>query len=269
MLGGEQSQMRELESMDYNQRATGILNSSITRWAIIQSFRRVAKIGASEAIPTIKQQNEEAFRQLLESDFQKILKGGAPSLVELEKFNERNMTDFQTAVDSASIVLGHSILDSNAYEFCFLIADISPLDWEEVVKGRKPPLSDIKGKSYDELLREIVRSHIEKDVERQSITEKVQRIMERCYSSFPVLGDYKYEITTLQRIDNLRNDIVHGSGPVAVANCESDLSFLKTTTLYLFMLLHSKYGIVPDPEGYARAKAAERLEGLSREGFSL
>lgn len=83
-------------------------------------------------------------------------------------FTKNTINTFNSAIDSASLIFAHSILDAVAFEYCQLIAEDSPMSFKEKLSNKKLSLSDISNNSYEDLLKLQLNKFLE-DFERESM----------------------------------------------------------------------------------------------------
>jgi len=82
----------------------------------------------------------------------------------------------QAAVDAASLVFAHSIVDAAAVGFLRIAAMASPGDWEPFVDKRKWSVVEVREFGYKRLYRDILMKEL-KHIERNtSLPEKGQRL---------------------------------------------------------------------------------------------
>ena len=234
-----------------------------SRTAAVLSFRIVASYGVRYAVRKVEA-NSSDFAKKLCSDpefeglftnrssfFENI--GGVDGLAGL--MTARTVEDFEKAVDAASLVFTHSILDDASLGYCRVAAIVSPQDWEKFVIKKQISLEDVKSvkaSSFEEILKNKVFEYIDKDLENQSLLFKVDRLYEICQppTDFSGIKDYKFDRDHLKKLDDLRHDIVHGEGPVKkLPNGERDIEYLQKTTIHLLTLVNFKYDVKINPLG--------------------
>lgn len=166
-----------------------------------------------------------------------------------QSMTEAAVANARTAIDAASIVFAHSILDGAAYECCQVTALLAPLDWEQSVADRRVKLSDVKSTSYEDLVKANLQPVIE-ELDRKSLPQKIELLFQRCRppGGWAPMGDYKFDPNRIARFDELRHGIihVHGAGPREIPDLDTELDYLSSTTLFLLLLVNYKYGIKID-----------------------
>lgn len=239
--------------------ATNLLTKTferfISRSVIVGSFRIVGFLG-SQYVGTELDKNphfaDEFSHPLLselfidgEGSFKSI--GGYEDLGKY--ITKRKFEDFKTAVDAASLVFAHSILDDATLGYCRVTAIISPKDWEQLILNKETSLKEVKSKGIEEIIKTRLKEYIE-SLERERLLSKVELLFKLCRPprGFSRIANYKYDRDRLKELNNLRNSIVHGDGPIKkLPNGEEDIEFLFKTTLHLMTLITYRYGVEVNP----------------------
>lgn len=111
------------------------------------------------------------------------------------------------------------------------------------IEKKQIAISSLNGQSYDGVARDAVEQYIE-SLDRQSLLVKVDRLFSVCRPepNFEPMDEYAFDRTRLVRLDSLRNDVVHGSGPVtAMENCDDDVWYLQKTAFFFMGLVNMRY----------------------------
>jgi hypothetical protein len=139
----------------------------------------------------------------------------------------------QAAVDAASLVFAHSIVDAAAVGFLRIAAMASPGDWEPFVDKRKWSVVEVREFGYKRLYRDILMKEL-KHIERNtSLPEKGQRLRQLCRPQPDWEVPLNYDEEEIERIDRLRHEIIHGSALGSpIPEIKADLKFLENTGLY-------------------------------------
>jgi hypothetical protein len=214
-------------------------------------LRHVAQLGLPGAIPGIYQEwtqfalqlfNDPQYDHLFLDKEGAIREGGGVQGMG-RMMAENQLRAFQSAVEAASLMFAHSILDSAAMDYLRVTALQGPNDWAEHVNQKQVSISAILGKTYEELLDEKVSQHVE-TFDRQSLLVKVDKLFQICRPEpgFVPMDDYAFDRTRLQQLDSLRHEIVHGSGPVNdIRVTDNDIWFLQKTAFFLMALVNMRY----------------------------
>lgn len=222
-----------------------------SRFAIVSSLRKVANLGALAVTSQVYAKTTAFAYQLFhdpqcESIFlDKNAALGAMGGVEGmgKKLANNQLSNFKVAVDAASLVFAHSIVDSAALDFLRITAAHSHAAWLPSIENKTVAISSLNDRSYDDVVRDAVKLYID-SLERQSLLVKVDRLFSVCRPApnFEPMDDYKFDRERLARLDSMRHDIVHGSGPVtAMENCDDDVWYLQKTAFYFMGLVNMRY----------------------------
>lgn len=144
--------------------AERLFNEIFARWinrvGFLHSFRRTSTEGLRGAQKAIETENARFVDNLTNNpEYDKIFldKNSFFEMIPPEKLiQELTGTTVQLAqrgVDAASIVFAHSIVDAAAFDYCRVTALVAPGDWESIIDQRQIKLSDLRGTSYDQILR--------------------------------------------------------------------------------------------------------------------
>lgn len=202
---------------------TQAYNGITSRFTVVYSLRRVADLGMPAATPKVYEEWLAFAHQLFhDPQYEHIFldkKGALQAAGGVEGMGqsmaENQLSMFKAAVDAASLVFAHSIVDSAVLEFLRVTAAHNHLDWVPFVEQKQISVSALKDSTYDDIIRDKVAQHID-SLDRQSLLTKVDRLFQICKPEpdFEPMNDYKFDRGRLEKLDCLRHDIVHGSGPV-------------------------------------------------------
>jgi hypothetical protein len=163
---------------------------------------------------------------------------------------ENQLKMFKTAIDAASLVFAHSVVDSSLLDFLRVTVAHNHLDWSAFVDDKQIAVSAVQGKTYDDIVKDKVREYVE-SLDRQSLLMKIDRMFQVCRppAGFEPMNDYKFDRGRLEKLDKLRHDIVHGPGPVTpLENSDDEIWYLHKTTFYFFAMVNERYDTRIDPK---------------------
>ena len=167
-------------------------------------------------------------------------------------FRDKGLTMGQNAVDAASLVFGHSILDYCVNECCRISAAACIGDWEADVEKRKVELAQIRASDYNTVLRQSVDNYVEEQCRSKSLVKRIDLLNRKCQPIPTFVRDdvpYKYDSDKVERIDLRRQEIVHRTAiNMALDSVEDDLEYLDATTTYVVNLVTNKYRLPIDVE---------------------
>jgi hypothetical protein len=229
-----------------------------SRFADVDSFR----IYTTHALPHVKKTVDlqySSFTQSLAYDdnYEKFFKdksgffesvGGVENLSGL--LSDKQIESYRKAIDSSSIILAHSALDAAAFDYFSVVEIIAPIqDFEKFVIKKQISLNDLKGSSYDELVKQKIHKFI-MELERGSLLEKIDKLFQICQPppKFEPIRNHVYNRDKIETLDNLRHEIVHGRGSDSpLHNCAEDIKYMRDTANFLMALVHEKYSVKINP----------------------
>lgn len=241
-------------------------------WGLILSFRAFVEAGTPTAMSTLGLAVQAYISdQLKRPAGQSIFKVDAMKPGDAEQIArmmvEGRARDAQSAVDAASFVFAHTMLDSAAMDYCRVVAMLDPEAWLDSLKGRMVTLVETKDSSFRQLLRGAVDRYLDQ-LERESLLLKIDKLYSMCPPpldpSLRVRG-YNFDRDRLERLDKLRHAIIHGDAlGKPVPNAAAELDFLLKTSTHLLTMVAVRFDLKIDPS-YLRTYYAERAQRL-REG---
>lgn len=234
---------------------------SIIKFSNLSSFWRNARLGISERFGKLFDQYLEFNQDMFgnpenvkfftdESAREELLKlhGGMMGFTGLMTSNSTQT--FSTLVDSSCIVFAHSIMDGAALNYCKIISLIDPESWTKYVSKKKVELESLSGKSYQQILREKILEYLDK-LDREPLLAKTDKLFAICQppSKYDPLKGFKFNRSRLEKIDQVRHEIVHGLGPMPLlSNVNDEITFLLYSSNYLMCLLNRRYSLKLVPE---------------------
>ena len=162
-----------------------------------------------------------------------------------EALTQKNMNQAKASIEGACLVFAHSMLDGAAIDLSRVTALLAPEDWEQDVEKKQLPLADIRKAPYGELLGSVLEKHMN-DLEKESLLRKIDRLFARCKppDGGSVGEEYKYDSERIARLDQLRQQIVHGESlGQPIAGFKEELGYLLQTVIFLIHLVANKYDV--------------------------
>jgi len=149
----------------------------------------------------------------------------------------------RSAIDAASLVFMHSIIDSGASRLLQLTSLAGPEDWYQFMDEKKLPFSKVRQDRHETLYIGLLLQEMARIERNTSLPWKGARLRQLCK---PEDGwtQMRYDETGLQRVDKLRHDIVHGEmlgNPIPDAH--NDIRFLENTGWYFWLIVGKRYGL--------------------------
>jgi hypothetical protein len=221
----------------------------MTNWAVIVSLRQVTDEGLPHAEKAIAKRQVAALEWMTDRpELLQIFEGNGISVGKRNKALLRDtMTNTRAAVDAASLVFAHSILDDCAWSFCRVCALANPHDWEYLIDTRKIDFATLREKTADTIREELIGARLNQ-LERESLLTKVDLLFRLCPppKAFAPIRNYSFDRDRLERIDGDRHRIIHSGGFTGnLMTIDEDLDFVSTTVLYLMALVEQKYHLTP------------------------
>lgn len=203
----------------------------------IAGARRAADLFLEKGAPILEveaQKETQAIlshlRRTIPNERNKILEaiGGPEGMAAFAVIHQSSA--LRSAIDSASLVFMHAVLEDVLME-CILgtmRADVGA--WERKLSGKRVKVGDIKGKSYDEVLRELLEAHRDQ-IERESMPKKAELLIAIMRPQPDELSDasYIYSKKRLEKIDSSRHEIVHRTGPQNLPTIADDIRYMEAT----------------------------------------
>ena len=228
------------------------------RSAAIQTIPTTSKIIQQESIHTATwiAQADELFTD--KEAFLNIV-GGIEGLASVIAKNR--ITSYKLAIDSASIVLAHSILDAVAFDCCRVVEIAAPPEnWEPFVKKRQISLEELKGKDYRSVLRDKISKYVQ-ELDHKSLNEKIDKLFQLCKPpvDFTPIRDHQYDGDKIKKLDSWRHIVVHGPGlPPPLENCGGNITYMRDTSNFLICLVNHGYGVMINPTLFKESLKMQR-----------
>jgi hypothetical protein len=165
------------------------------------------------------------------------------------EMTEDTLFNFRGAVDAASLVFAHSVLDNFASQCCTISALARPDDWTMAVKDRKLSLEEVRNSSYEALQFRFISEYVQQ-LAKEPLMKRVELLNQKCQPvpQFVRGSDrYEYDGQRVQRLDALRHQVIHKA--IFATPCGSmteDLNYLERTCGFLAWLLICRYGLSVD-----------------------
>lgn len=227
----------------------------------VRSFRKCALAGIPLAANESYQDGMRTPQMLIEMGF--IINEPEKFLSEENKHEigkmmaasavERN----QAAIDAATLVFAHSIVDDVATRCCRMTSLIEPMGWMNVMKDKQLKISELSSKSFEVAYAERLAEHM-KEVAKRSLPDRIVMLNANCQPVPPYKRDgvvYQYDAQRLADLDTLRHEVVHQIAITKpMVDMDADLNFLGMTAQYLIWLVMQKYSIRLNGEQWIQNK---------------
>jgi hypothetical protein len=151
-------------------------------------------------------------------------------------------TTFESALDAATLIFAHSVLDCAALDWCRVCALAAPDDFLPLIDQKKVTLAEVrKAASFAELHAAALEGYLE-SLDRAPLVNKLDLLFSLCRpdSTFVSIdANYRYDRERIIALDYVH----HGGLGVRLPQGDADLSFLRGTDLFLALLVCQRYGL--------------------------
>lgn len=229
---------------------------TLRAWSTVSIFRQVVQAGFEAATKAKTKEAESLYDRLIsDPDYTKLVTDveGFRKAMPKEKFVElgvKQSTETATnLLNAATILFGHSMVDGTAFDYCRVTALHAPEDWEPDLSKKQVALSLVRQQPFEEILKLKLEDFL-KDLERESLTDKIDRLHARCRPDrgWSPMHGYAFDPARIGRLDSLRQNLVHGDAlgqPIDDANGEFE--YMNRTCWYFMGLVNMRYGLRLDP----------------------
>jgi hypothetical protein len=224
-------------------------------WAFITSLRQVADVALPISEKALAAIHTSFVEQLsVDPKYKKVivnLDGSEATWGEEVKnlmrtgMTQGALASARSAIDAASLVFAHSVLDDCAWSYLCVCSLANPADWDPIIAEKKASFADYYGKSQDMVREEMIQKKLE-ELEREPLLKKIDLLFRFCTppEKYSPIGNYAYDRDMLEKIDDRRHGIIHRDGMgKPVAGIADDLDFIFKTANYLLALVNQKYGV--------------------------
>jgi hypothetical protein len=212
-------------------------------WVDLQAFRQVARVGIPASQETLGERMLLYLRTLEHPEFEPMYSEEEIKSPEqaAEAWTKDAVSSAHAAVDAASIVFAHTLVETAAMGYLSVTRLVAERDWMPFVKDRKWTLADIQQHGFEKLLRSSVLDEYER-LEKDGLTKKVLRLMQVCRPAKNWGDGFALDEDELNRIDRLRRDVVHGDllGH-RIETIDDDIEHLRKLCAYLGDIVFHRY----------------------------
>lgn len=227
----------------------------LSNWSFIVSLRQVSEVALPLAEKALAPLHAEVVEFIAsDPDYSKIFVklDGSPSSLsdDLKQFIRASMTvtavaNARKAIDAASLVFAHSLLDDFVWSCCRVCSIIAPQDWDPFVEKKKVHFAMLRGSSAEAIRDELIQETLSQ-LERESLLKKVDMLFRLCNppKDFAPMSNYTFDRKRLAAIDNQRHRIIHANGLKAeIENVDDGLEYVIKTSNFLMGLVNQRYGV--------------------------
>jgi hypothetical protein len=234
---------------------TDIFKRYLSNWNVIISLRQVASVALPLAHSEIASLHKEQMTTIAEHPMAQRLiveQDGAhsPLSPELQRIISQGATETalmnaDAAIDAASLVFGHSIIDACALAYCRVCALAKPEHWEPIFEKRTLTFQTLMAKGKDEIRMDMIEARL-KELERGPLITKIKTLLSLCKpaADYSPVGGYTFDEKRIEEIDTKRHRIIHeNTFGQPLVGVEQDLQYLQQTIHFILALVNQHYGV--------------------------
>jgi hypothetical protein len=234
---------------------TDIFKRYLANWNVVISLRQVASVALPLAHSQLASLHKEQMAYIAEHPMAQRLiveKDGthSPLSPDLQRFISQGATDTalknaDAAIDAASLVFGHSIIDDCALAYCRVCALAKPDDWAITFEKRTVTFQTLMSKTKDEIRMDMIEARL-KELERGPLLAKIKTLLSlfKPAKDYGPIGGYTFDEKRIEEIDTKRHRIIHESAfGRTLVGVEQDLEYLQQTVHFMLALVNQHYGI--------------------------
>jgi hypothetical protein len=246
--------------------ASDLFTRNLSAWIAVQNFRWLGQLGLPHATHQATEQLQQGFQsassrvkdaleaRVLDNMIKaatKLFTGAWPPRADpeflIQALTKHSATTFASALDAATLIFAHSVLDSAALDWCRVCALAAPDDFLPLIDQKKVTLADVQAAtSFAELRATALQGYLD-SLDRAPLLKKLDLLFSLCRPSPTFIGldtNYRYDRERLIALDTLRHGYVHHGGLGSrLPQGDADLAFLHGTDQFLVLLVCQHYGL--------------------------
>ncbi|HEY8006115.1 MAG TPA: hypothetical protein VIE66_04780 [Methylocella sp.] len=252
--------------------SSDLFTRSLHAWSAVVSFRWIGQLGLPHARNQATEQLAQGLQNISSSLpknakeasiventikwMTKLFTGDCPKPADpgfvAKALIDHSATTFESALDAATLIFAHSVLDSAALDWCRVCALAEPDNFLPLIDQKKVTLAKVQeAASFSELRATAINGYLD-SLDRAPLLKKLDLIFSLCRPSPTFVGideNYRYDRERIVALDNLRHAYVHHGGlGVRLPQGDADLSFLHETDMFLACLVCQRYQLKPTPK---------------------
>lgn len=238
-------------------------------WGNVWTFREAARGGIPKQEPQFRNKMAKMVERMKPGgDLANWLQDGKSffdsgmSSEYVEQLVSLSLMSAQAAVDAASIVFGHSVLDSVMNTCIQVVCVLDPEEFARRVEQTTVTVKMVRESGVENVIHQKIKAEL-KDLERRSLGVRSDFLHDVCKPGkerYDGMG-YIFDRDRLVAVDNLRHKIVHGPTIDVQKQVDDDLRYLWLSCMYFVYMIAMKYSLkLMDPK-----RAKEMLTSLDQE----
>lgn len=240
---------------------------NLRNWQVVDHVSRVAvrPVDAAAVEQTARKIVDEIDKQAPE--FSEKLKCdcvGYPDAL-VRRFTEEVATVTRSAIEAATFVYAHAILDNVASELCRLLMQTEPREWESQLLEKKIAYGDLGKKSHDEI-RDALLGRVASELNRDTLVKRIRELHRCCRpSATKILYNdtfYTFDENRIGAIDTARQDILHRLAfTKQTTNLREETTYLRATVDYLFAIVQERLDLRTTPAEHVYGDQSPKSPG--------
>ncbi len=230
---------------------------NLRTWSTVATFRQMVQLGIPAAADAKAKETSTVYDEMMSSpQYEKLFidKEGFRAATPKGKFIDLTVKHtVETSINSlnaATILFAHSMVDGAAFDYCRVTALHAPEDWEPDILNKQVPVSFVREASFGQI-RAAKLEEVLEDLEMKSLKEKIDRLHARCRPprGWSPMNGYAFQLERIVKIDNLRQEIVHGEAlGQSIVNADDEFDYMCRTCMYFMGLVNFRYNLKIDPK---------------------
>ncbi len=218
------------------------------RLGFVYTFRQVVLAG----IPLGAAELGQSMLTTLSDPSNRRLFRKEPSAEVIQELSDsaarRSAEDTHGALDSASLIFAHTIVDDASYQYCRVSALAEPTDWDSDIERTTIRLGDLRQKRVETHFEEAREKKL-RDLERGSLLAKIDVLFAKCKPGDEIhTASFTYQKPTLERLDQLRHAVVHGDQfGKQIPSIDEDLRYFSDVAMMMMVMINGQYGFKINP----------------------
>jgi hypothetical protein len=161
-----------------------------------------------------------------------------------------NLTTAADAINAASFIFVHSMLDDAATQCCQVASLMDPESFRRDLAKKPIELSEFEGTTFETVFNEMLKQFVFNIGKREGLVDRIRRVLR---SGRPTSGTvsiieapYRFDEDRIQELDRIRHAVVHGARNIPVnRNVDDDLLHMHQTAHFLTNSLISRFFLSP------------------------
>ncbi|MGA2801336.1 MAG: hypothetical protein ABSE97_03035 [Verrucomicrobiota bacterium] len=207
----------------------------------VGALQSMTYLGLAHSSMTMAKQAEEFAALTKPTDKQKVE-------YKLSKLMHEIISEpAKAAVDAATIIYAHAILDATIYKLCSISISIDSNAWIPLIEKRQVAFSEIRLNNDISIVQKKLLENYLAQLERESLLFKCDILFKHVKPKHTrgILKGFKYSRERLASLDKLRHDLVHKlEFHRKSRQAKAKTNYLLNTGQFFVNLISKHYGVV-------------------------